>query len=85
MVPPPWFNMVRFHGVLAPNAKLREQVVASAKPYVPPQEKTVPEPLQLPLFGKGSVRGSRKSDASKRRRSPREPELRLDACKYTNS
>jgi hypothetical protein len=52
MVPPPWFNMIRFHGVLAPNAKLREQVVASAKPYVPPQENTVPEPLQLPLFGK---------------------------------
>ncbi len=22
MVPPPWFNMTRFHGVLAPNAKL---------------------------------------------------------------
>ena len=35
MVPPPWFNMIRFHGVLAPNAKLREQVVASARPYVP--------------------------------------------------
>jgi len=33
----------------------------------------------------GSVRGSRKSDASERRRSPREPELRLDACKYASS
>ena len=52
MVPPPWFNMIRFHGVLAPNAKLREQVVASAKPYVPPNENTAPNPLQLPLFGK---------------------------------
>ena len=52
MVPPPWFNMIRFHGVLAPNAKLREQVVASARPYVPPQENAVPNPLQLPLFGK---------------------------------
>ncbi len=52
MVPPPRFHMVRFHGVLAPNAKLREQVVASAKPYVPPQENTVPNPVQLPLFGK---------------------------------
>ena len=35
MVPPPWFHMIRFHGVLASNAKLREQVVASARPYVP--------------------------------------------------
>lgn len=52
MVPPPWFNMVRFYRVLAPNAKLREQVVASAKPYVPPSENAVPNPLQLPLFGK---------------------------------
>lgn len=43
--------MVRFHGVLAPNAKLREQVVASAKPYLPPNE-PAPEPLQFPLFGK---------------------------------
>src|SRR5439155_15939075 len=32
MVPPPWFHMIRFHGVLAPNAKLRKQVVASARP-----------------------------------------------------
>jgi len=52
MVPPPWFNMIRFHGVLAPNAKLREQVVASARPYIPPQEITVPNPMQLPLFGR---------------------------------
>jgi hypothetical protein len=52
MVPPPRFHMVRFHGVLAPNSAIREQVVASAKPYVPPQENTVPNPVQLPLFGK---------------------------------
>jgi hypothetical protein len=52
MVPPPWFHIIRFHGVLAPNAKLREQVVASAKPYVPPNENTVPNPVQLPLFGR---------------------------------
>ncbi|HRI67904.1 MAG TPA: hypothetical protein PK156_26885, partial [Polyangium sp.] len=52
LVPAPWFNMIRFYGVLAPNAKLREQVVASAKPYVPAPENTELEPLQLPLFGK---------------------------------
>jgi hypothetical protein len=28
MVPPPRFHMIRFHGVLAPNAALRKQVVA---------------------------------------------------------
>ena len=44
--------MVRFHGVLAPNSALREQVLASARPYVPPQENTAPNPVQLPLFGK---------------------------------
>jgi len=27
MIPPPRFNMIRFHGVLAPNAKLRPEVV----------------------------------------------------------
>jgi hypothetical protein len=31
MVPPPWFHMIRFHGVLAPNATLRKQVVSSAR------------------------------------------------------
>jgi len=52
MVPPPRFHMVRCHGVLAPNSALREQVVASARPYIPPNENTAPNPLQLPLFGK---------------------------------
>jgi hypothetical protein len=31
MVPPPWFHMIRFHGVLAPNATLRKQVVSCAR------------------------------------------------------
>ena len=68
MVPPPWSNMVRFHGVLAPNAKLREQVVASAKPYVPPSENTAPNPLQLPLFGK--LFDEPEADVSHKRRKP---------------
>ena len=51
MVPPPRLHMVRFHGVLAPNSALREQVVALARPYVPPNVER-PTPLQLPLFGK---------------------------------
>jgi hypothetical protein len=45
-----WKKLIRVHGVLAPNSSLREQVVASARPYRPPNA-PVPEPLQLPLFG----------------------------------
>lgn len=66
MVPPPRFHMVRFHGVLAPNSALREQVVASARPYVPPQENAVPNPVQLPLFGKDFD----EEDVSHKRRKP---------------
>jgi hypothetical protein len=46
--------MIRFHGVLAPNSALREQVVASARPYVPARMEpaTTALPLQLPLFVK---------------------------------
>jgi len=66
MVPPPWFNMIRFHGVFAPNAKLRGQVVASARPYVPPQENTAPNPVQLPLFGELF----KEPDVSRTRRKP---------------
>jgi Putative transposase len=68
MVPPPWFNMIRFHGVLAPNAKLRELVVASAKPYVPSSENTAPNRLQLPLFGK--LFDDPEADVSHKRRKP---------------
>ncbi len=32
MIPPPRFNMIRYHGVLAPNARLRSQVVLSHEP-----------------------------------------------------
>ncbi len=32
LIPPPWMNLVRYHGVLAPNAKLREKVILQAGP-----------------------------------------------------
>jgi hypothetical protein len=51
MVPPPRFHMVRFHGVLAPNAALRKDVVASARSSAPPNVAPPRAPLQLPLFG----------------------------------
>lgn len=31
MIPPPRFNMIRFHGVFAPNAKLRAEVVPTTE------------------------------------------------------
>ncbi|HRI70120.1 MAG TPA: transposase, partial [Polyangium sp.] len=68
MVPPPWFTMIRFPGVLAPNAKLREHVVASAKPYEPPNEYTVPNPMQLRLIGK--LFDEPEADVSPKRRKP---------------
>ena len=67
-VPPPWFNMIRFYGVLAPNAQLREQVVASARLYVSPSKNTAPNPLHLPLFGKEFDEPD--ANASHKRRKP---------------
>ena len=32
LIPPPWMNLVRYYGVLAPHAKLREKVVMLAGP-----------------------------------------------------
>jgi len=32
LIPPPWINMVRYYGALAPNAKIREQVVMLSGP-----------------------------------------------------
>jgi hypothetical protein len=51
MVPPPRFHMVRFHGVLAPNAALRREVVSSARSSAAPNVAPPRAPLQLPLFG----------------------------------
>ena len=42
-MPPPYFNLIRFHGVFAPHADLRPQVV-------PGSGKTARQPQQLELF-----------------------------------
>jgi hypothetical protein len=48
LVPPPRFNLTRFHGVLASAAKLRCEVV----PQLPqPAHDEPAPPVQLPLFG----------------------------------
>ncbi|MBI4702055.1 MAG: transposase [Deltaproteobacteria bacterium] len=54
MVPPPWFHLTRFHGVLASAAALRAQVVQSP----PPGSELGPGPQdeQLELFGGGGAR-----------------------------
>ncbi len=53
MSPPPRFSMIRYHGVLAPNARLRSQVVPSQEPK-PLAEASPAEPgdaNQLGMFG----------------------------------
>jgi hypothetical protein len=67
LVPPPRFNLTRFHGVLAPAAKLRSEVV----PPAPPQEPCAP--VQLPLFATADSAGSRSGNDSKPQPDARHP------------
>jgi len=46
LVPPPYFHMTRFHGLLAPNSSLRRQVV----PRRASDDAGPKEPVQLELF-----------------------------------
>jgi len=48
LVPPPRANLVHFHGVLAPNAKLRPRVVPQPPPAAPPPCVTPPAVDPLP-------------------------------------
>jgi len=73
MIPPPRFHMIRFHGVLAPNAALRRHVVASARPSalaVGPDLATLKTPgiEQLSLFGQMEAPSC--FDVGKMRRKP---------------
>jgi hypothetical protein len=59
MIPPPWFHMVRYHGVLAPSAKLRAEVVPA--PSSNPQPKTATGPqLALDLPGSTTTSAQRR-------------------------
>jgi hypothetical protein len=51
MVPPPWFHMIRFHGLLAPHAKLRAEVVPSPPSDAVAGTSTSGPQLELDLFG----------------------------------
>jgi hypothetical protein len=52
MIPPPRFNMIRFHGVFAPNAKLRPDVVPKKEPRKLAEESAAElgDAEQVPLF-----------------------------------
>ena len=54
LVPPPYFHLTRFHGVFAPNATLRPQIVPVR---APDPELDLPE--QLPLFDKNRPKARR--------------------------
>lgn len=57
LVPPPRFNLTRFHGVLAPASKLRPAVVPQPQPD--PAHATTSPMQQRPLFGPGGQPRSR--------------------------
>ena len=42
LVPPPRFNLTRFHGVFVPNSKLRARVVPTPPPAPPPAQSPAP-------------------------------------------
>ena len=46
LVPPPRFNLTRFHGVFAPNSKLRARVVPTPPPAAPPAQSPAPASTQ---------------------------------------
>ena len=50
LVPPPGFHMVRYHGLFAPNAKLRAEVVPAPPSGAAPKLPTAPQ-LELDLWG----------------------------------
>ncbi|MFO7565568.1 MAG: transposase [Enhygromyxa sp.] len=51
LIPPPHFNMIRYHGVLAARAAVRSEVVPGAASEQPEQ----PEPIQLRLAYDGEA------------------------------
>jgi hypothetical protein len=57
MIPPPWFHMIRFHGILAPHAKLRAEVVPGPPSDAQPAAFARSPQLELDLFGPTAQRG----------------------------
>jgi hypothetical protein len=70
LIPPPRHNLVRYHGVLAPNAKLRAQVVQYGRP------KATAEDFHPP----GATRGQRERWAELMRRTFGLDVLACDRC-----
>ena len=67
LVPPLYFNLTRFHGVLEPNAKLRSRVV----PKPDTDDKKEQPPLQLELFDINIQHRSRIQSRINRSQSPK--------------
>ena len=65
LVQPPYFHLTRFHGVFAPNATLRPQIVPVR---APDPELDLPE--QLPLFDKTGQRPAAPADSDLPPRAP---------------
>jgi hypothetical protein len=61
MIPPPRFNMIRFHGVFSPNAKLRSEVVPSRESRCLADESPaeLADAEQTNLFGKQKTKPKR--------------------------
>lgn len=73
MVPPPRFHLTRFHGVVAPNARLRARVV--------PQAEVRPESTPTPETEEGKPRRKKRIPwAELLKRSFGVDVLRCDAC-----
>ena len=56
LVPPPYFHLTRFHGLLAPNSKYRAEVV--------PQPEQLPSPAQLRLLFDANQSGTQDKPAN---------------------
>ena len=56
MVPPPWFHMIRFHGLLAPHAKLRAEVVPTPASDAVPAMPATGHQLELDLLAPSASR-----------------------------
>jgi hypothetical protein len=69
MVPPPWFHMTRFFGVLAPNSKDRKHVVSSAR-HAPGAPIPAPPPIVTLQVSLLEDLGERDDDATRGSRKP---------------
>jgi hypothetical protein len=61
LVPPPRFNLVRYHGVLAPGAALRTLIIPESEVKAPESHPGCPAGKQLPAVDSGNIQGRSRS------------------------